>query len=522
MKRRLIPWLFLLPFFACIPLTEGPRAPDLPDGAVSGSVDAAVPGTDAPSEQLPPGDPRGYVPERPFVSGRGRPFPEGMSRKPLGADVVFDPCPHQLPPLVHAKLTPLVDGSLADWREQGLVALDRRGDGVNGDPSRDLRALRVATDDSYLYLGVELYGLWPQSQSAQTRLVIVLQDLAERDDSTPDGDPRRRRLFLVQRSGALWEDRSQLDGKSGPVSADLGSSAIAGSTVELRLRRAALGELSSTYVIHVALWDQRGATAVNDNIGSYVVGYQADYTCLITLPDGAFQTSTMLRNPAVSFAQADPIYRAFIAAVPEVARLMGSRPRVNDTVNLLVVQHLLAGGVYDGLLGVMALPLLSEQPPPYTFGVMAHEAGHAYNFGDYGIRSLWAVEGHSEMLRLRALDAYFGAEVLADEVRMRRQIVKDAETQSGVVPLDLQPWPSDGYLRYSKAGLLLYGIAELVGMPTLTQALDPRSVEGVANFDSATLQARLAAALSARGITTTWQGFLFPGAYDGTPIPRPY
>lgn len=413
-------------------------------------------------------DPRTFTPSGTFVTGGGIPALDFTKSNILvpsdGWMREHAACKYPIRAPGKDAVSVTVDGSVGEWPASSIVVVDRAGDGAMGASSRDLRSMRWAKDATYYYMAFETEA----NAVADTLIRLNFSKLRLPTDNTIDpniyyvaGD----RLLTTIAFNALYvyDESTYVAQTPGTGVGQLDYAlATSGKIVELKIPRSIIDPLMDGEPFAVTVAAE--FTGKSDKLGGHLVGLTDDYACLVPLPDPAGNLNTykmvvMRRATGVSASDAEIVYRAMIAAMPEATLAAKDNYDLVDTTPLTVLVNMSSAGVCGPQIGTFMKHDLwdrfgKQHRPWMNFRVAAHEYLHNFNAQDYALPASWGVEGHSEWMTTKAHTSFYGKWAAQATFGSNVRSFRDEEAVNGVQSISQDAWrdaPYTGLFYYHKA-----------------------------------------------------------------------
>jgi hypothetical protein len=488
-----------------------PRRAPLPDLTHAVDVDTFVPAEGVPGGPIFP--PPRTAPGRVAVIG------DGTSLLP-------PPCASAVDVGRHPDSV-TIDGDLSDWRGVAPAIVDREGDGVAAGTTGTVDLVRVyhSADAQNHYFAFVMRDDWPTDDS--NAYVLLRQEQV--DLPGPDVDRPRYTLvqqLLVQPTAVFQAPEGQVT----PLAAGRFSVAARGRVIELRVARGELDGRPSgpTWLLDVSVTSGR-ASERPDRAGAILMGLATDYACLVSLPGRRWKMFMLRRAADVEPEEAEIIYRGAIDAAPYVESETGQSFDTVDTMNVTVVRSMAVAGIHRGTSGMTislaTTSLLGLAPAPIDyFETAAHEYAHGINAVDWEVPRLWIAEGHSEQTARRAVRAAFNAGLGQWRYRAHLYSFVSDERQSGVAPLEPEPWSAPGKtgsFYYAKSEAFVDLLSTLLPYASLNRVWGRYELEGT-KYQSGTavlMAIAMQPGFGAASSDSMWNGW-FGGSYDLSVLKR--
>jgi hypothetical protein len=360
----------------------------------------------------------------------------------------------------HENFTVSVDGNANEWPLGSIIAIDRAGDGANGSSTADVRTVRWTSNSNHYFITFEMAANWPNNALIRldfAKLLLPADNTTSPNTSTNQADRLwtligNNRLYIYDDSITTY---SQQTSGSGVGQLDF-ALATSGNTVELKLPRTAIDPLMDGQPFVVTMNTEFSGNPDIDNVGTHIVGLTDDYACLVPLPNSngamdSYKMVVMRRTPGVSASDAENVYRAMIAAMPETTMNTKDNYDMVDTFSLTTISAMKPAGVCGLRIGIIMEDDIHDRfgikrQPYMNFYVAAHEYLHNFNSQDYVLPASWGVEGHSEWMSFKTMTGYYGK--WAGQTKFNRSVRsfrEEEETNSTVKTIAQATWGSSPF-----------------------------------------------------------------------------
>lgn len=414
-------------------------------------------------------DPRTFVPSGSYSAGAGVPS-RGVMSGQIG--VVSDGKQASHPICENAIATPgatattglTIDGTLTEWPVGAVTGIDKSGDMELGDV--DLTELYFAKDTSNIYLAAKVAENWDSVYTGQKELVLEFRQLVMPTNGSGNPYTGTTVRYYIRGTGLVDNGGSAVVQGTGMGETDY-SLAVNGTGIEFRIARTVVETTTGgTYVVNVYSrdWSNGGDT---DHVATHLVGLTDAYACLLPVPAAssvfdAFRMVVFRRAGTTSEAQAETVFRAYLAAVQAVDFVAKDHLA---SANTLVVTALPQSSnwsvdTYAGLsLDDGMTDFLNDASSPLQdFLAAAYAYSYIYADYDYDFQTSWGREGFMLWMANKAVGSYYGAAagMFLRNYDVRRMLQAEVDNPTGTPLIDPDHWndapfQSDYYERKASA-----------------------------------------------------------------------